>query len=897
MKRTANELAALSRLLDEALELPAAQRELWIGSLVGDYAPLRDTLRSLLSQAGAPETSEFAGQQQRIVGIVKRSLQASDSEVHAGVHVGPYRLERELGNGGMGSVWLAERADQQPRRKVAVKLPHLGWSPAVGARLGRERDILASLEHPNIARLYDAGVDHLGRPYLAMEYVDGTAITDYCVANGVDLLRRLELIRSVAAAVAYAHTRLVVHRDLKPSNILVTKDGEVRLLDFGIAKLMQPDGEHEDLTKLSGRAVTLSYASPEQVSDQAVGTSSDAYSLGVVTFELLAGVRPYRLKDVVGVRPADAIMQVEALTLSRATTDPVLRKQLRGDLDAILNKALKKDPAERYQTVSEFSADIGRYLNDLPVQARPDGFGYRARKFLSRNALQVGAATLVLAAIITGTSVALWQAHQAKLEAARADQVKEFVLSIFADADTDSGASAATTAADLLSAAQVRVQTELATRPDVAVELMTAIAYGLTGQGRLEQAQALSQKSIELADRALGADHPRTIAAKIVLGEILQRVGKPVQAVALLTPVIAAARLHGTRADQVNAHRERSASYVDIGEYQLAIADAETAIAALPPLVAPTDKMLAEQTWETYANALGIARKPGAVAAAKHALDIAIDLSGGHPTPNLEDTRTTLTGTMLDEGDYLGAIAMGSLAREETRELLGPNHPLMQYLHSFLAVAKMNTGDVDGAIADYRLDLKVVDSLGPSTALRGVAHCGLGWALAAAHQEAEAAPLLADGIREFHELDQENGAIVERCESTYALLLARTGHLSEAQRLFERLRSAKSFKDDALAMHQSREAEFLSLQGRPNEAIALATAAVDKLRTSKSNVGRADANYTLGKILESDGRSADAVLPLQTALDLYDALPFPHAPNRAAAEAALIAAKRASIRQ
>jgi serine/threonine-protein kinase len=891
MKRSAHEVAALLRLLDEALDLPAPQREPWIDSLTGADAQLRDTLRGLLAKNGGPETSEFAGLQQSIASIVD-SQQASGADEHAGARVGPYRLERELGKGGMGSVWLAERADQQPRRKVAVKLPHLGWSPGVAARLGRERDILASLEHPNIARLYDAGVDHLGRPYLAMEYVDGTAITEYCAGNGIDLRRRLRLILSVAAAVAYAHTRLILHRDLKPSNILVTKDGEVRLLDFGIAKLMQP-GEHEDLTRLSGRAVTLSYASPEQIRDQAVGTSSDVYSLGVVTFELLAGVRPYLLKDV-GVRPEDAIMQVEARTLSRATTDPLLRKQLRGDLDAILNKALKKDPAERYQTVSEFSADIGRYLDDLPVQARPDGFRYRARKFISRNALQVAAATLVLAAIITGASIALWQAHQAKLEAARADQVKEFVLSIFADADTDSGAGVATTAADLLSAAQVRVQTELS-RPDVAVELMTAIAFGLSGQGRLEQAHALSQKSIEFANSALGADHERTIAAKIVFGEILQREDKPDQAIALLTPVVAAARLHGTQADQVNVLRIRSAAYVDIGEYELAIADAKAAIAALPPLVTAADKLLASGTWGAYSNALGIGRKPGAVAAARHALDIAIDLSGGHPTPHLEEIRTTLTGTLLDEGDYLGAIAMGSLARKETQELLGPNHPLMQYLDNSLGIAKWGTGDIDGAIADFRLEVQIVDAQGPSSANRGPARCDLGGALAAVHQDAEAAPLLAEGIRVFHELGQENGAVLERCESIYASLLARTGHLSEAQRLFDRLRTAKSFKGDSLASHQSREAELRSLQGRSGEAIALATAAVDQLRTSKSALARADANYTLGMILVSDGRSTDAVLPLQTAVDLYGTLPFPHAPNRAAAEAALSAARRAPI--
>jgi tRNA A-37 threonylcarbamoyl transferase component Bud32 len=281
---------AVSALLDEALALDPAERDTFVQQLDGERAQYRDTLRQLLAQATGVETGDFLATLPRIAAA---GPVATDplGEPASGAMVGPYRLLSELGAGGMGTVWLAERADGTLKRKVALKLPRLAWGRGLAERMARERDILASLEHPHIARLYDAGVDQHGRPYLALEYVEGQPIDVYAKERALSV-RTSSICCCRSAAVAFAHSRLVVHRDLKPTNILVTADGQVRLLDFGIAKLMEGDRTQEtQLTQVAGRALTLDYASPEQIKGEPIGTASDVYSLGVVAYELLTGCK------------------------------------------------------------------------------------------------------------------------------------------------------------------------------------------------------------------------------------------------------------------------------------------------------------------------------------------------------------------------------------------------------------------------------------------------------------------------------------------------------------------------------------------------------------------------------------------------------------------------------
>ncbi len=425
--------ATLRGLLDTALDLPAGEREAWVEQLDAQFAGLKPRLRALLAHAESAQVEALLNTLPKVETGQFAPLPkgAGEDALASQTLIGPYRLLRQLGEGGMAAVWLAERTDLLQSRKVALKLPHGAWRRAgLAERMAREREILATLEHPHIARLYDAGVADDGQPYLALEYVEGQRIDEYCSAHALNLRERLGLFLQVTKAVAYAHANLVVHRDLKPSNILVTIDGQVRLLDFGVAKLLDHRSSTQaDLTQQLGAALTPDYAAPEQWRGESVGTAADVYSLGVVLYELLALQRPHRLPHPSRATLEAAFRHGDARRPSDVTDDPRLKRQLRGDLDTIVTKALKESPAERYATVNALGEDIERFLDQRPVLARPDSLGYRTRKFVRRHRLIAAAASLALLAVLTGTGAALWQAGEARaqrdvalLAKARADQ-------------------------------------------------------------------------------------------------------------------------------------------------------------------------------------------------------------------------------------------------------------------------------------------------------------------------------------------------------------------------------------------------------------------------------------------------------------------------------------------
>ncbi len=549
MPASAAQWPALSRLLDDALALPPEQRPAWLAQLAGADAEHRQTLSDLLDTQAGIETGDF------LQALPTFPPEAPADELTAGATVGPYRLIEPLGQGGMGVVWRAERADGTVKRAIALKLPRAVWGGAFAERLGREREILAGLEHEHIARLYDAGLDAQGRPYLAMELVDGEPIDAYCRAHALGVRARVELLLQAMAAVAHAHARLVVHRDLKPANILVDGNGRVRLLDFGVAKLLEGDVTRDTaLTELSGRALTLDYASPEQISGLPLGTGSDVYSLAVVAYELLAGQRPYRLKRGTAAELEEAIASAEVPLASASADDPALCRQLRGDLDAILNKALKKRPDERYLTMDAFAQDLRRWRDGEPVQARPDGLGYRARKFVGRHRLQVAAGGVVAVALVAGASVALWQAQRAQTEAATAKAVQGFLEGVFqanSGDQADPVKARETTARELLDRGAERIDAELQQQPAARLRLLGVLASMYDSMGLVERQIAMRRQQLTESRKLSGPSSDESVIAMAQLADALTAAEQRPEAAVWLrdaTAVLDARRDHDSKA-------------------------------------------------------------------------------------------------------------------------------------------------------------------------------------------------------------------------------------------------------------------------------------------------------------------------------------------------------------
>lgn len=475
----------------------------------------------------------------------------------AGRRIGPYKVVREIGRGGMGAVFLAERADGQFHQQVALKIVRRSFADSdLARRFRQERQILASLNHPNIARLLDGGVSADGEPFLAMEYVEGVRIDDYCTEHDLSTEERLRLFLSVCRGVSYAHQHLVIHRDLKPSNILVTSEGVPKLLDFGIAKLLDAEQASEQ-TQTNLRAFTPEYAAPEQVRGQSVTTATDIYSLGVILYELLTGARPYKLKDASPEELSSVICDSEPAKPSEAvsrswsgqtiggvgpatggeqkagppsgTRNP---KALKGDIDNIVLMALRKEPARRYKSVEQFSEDIERHLKGLPVIARKDTFAYRATKFIGRNKVGVAAAALVLLTFVVGLIATAWQASvaRAQRDRAQAAQAKAERISAFlATALSYSDPTAAlpgnknrrdATINQMLDDVAPRIETELADQPEARAALERTVGEAYAAQNRLDDAERYLRAALETQTEVYDEDNLETARTLISLASL-----------------------------------------------------------------------------------------------------------------------------------------------------------------------------------------------------------------------------------------------------------------------------------------------------------------------------------------------------------------------------------------
>lgn len=521
--------ARLSPLLDEALALPAGEREAWLAALDLAAEP-RALLAGLLAAAAGDGLLDRGAD--ALARVLVDPPEAPAEGDWTGRQLGPWRIERLIGEGGSASVFLGEREDAGFAQQAAIKvLRHGMLDPVEQQRFARERRILAGLDHPGIARLIDGGVTPAGVPWFAMEHVDGEPLTASCDRRRLTVDERLQLFLDVCAAVAHAHRALVVHRDIKPGNILVDRDGRVRLLDFGIARLLDDgaDGEADSVTvtAVGQRRLTPAYAAPEQWRGQPVTTAADVYALGVLLHELLAGVRPAGPGDTT-TRPASqrltAADAAQAIAERRSTALAPLRRRLAGDLDRIIAMALREEPARRYPSVEAMADDVRNHLARRPVRARPDSFAYRGRRFLRRNRAAVVAALLVLASVVAGVAGTLRQAAQARLAAAhaqeqaqRAGAVQEFLVGLFSGAAPDQARGQEVTALALLDRGAARIAEDMAAVPALRAELQLVLAGIYRELGQYGQAGTLLAEASDAA--GVDAVHAGLEMGRLALAE------------------------------------------------------------------------------------------------------------------------------------------------------------------------------------------------------------------------------------------------------------------------------------------------------------------------------------------------------------------------------------------
>lgn len=567
-------------IISAALDLAPDQRAAFLDEACRDDASLRAEVESLLGyQAQARSFIEAPAFQ-----VAADLIAANDDELETGQLLGGYKILKVIGKGGMGEVYLAE--DSALNRKVALKLVKRGMNSVdVLRRFHYEERILANLNHTHIAKLFGSGMTPEGQPYFVMEYVDGLPIDKYCDAHKLSTIERLTIFRQVCSAVDYAHQHLVIHRDIKPANILVTNEGEPKLLDFGISKLLDPElpqsGEEHATVTLLG-VMTPEYASPEQARGESVTTATDVYSLGVLLYQLLTGHRPYRLKsrrpeEIARViceeepeRPSTAVTRSEerfatkdnpATTITPASVSETrqgqpaeLRRKLSGDLDNIVLMALRKDSQRRYNSVAQFSADIKRHLDGLPVIARKDTFQYRAGKFARRHRLGVAAGVLIAASLVTGVVVASRQAHaaarerdRARVEAAKAERINVFLQDMLAfsnpswfSPNTQKGREV--TINEMLDEVAPRVESELSGQPEVKAALERTIGDSYTSQTRNDLAERYLNAALEADLKLYGEDNLETARTLHSLAQLRSASGDLSKAESLLERSLAVYR-------------------------------------------------------------------------------------------------------------------------------------------------------------------------------------------------------------------------------------------------------------------------------------------------------------------------------------------------------------------
>ena len=764
--------ARIADIIAELIELPPTERRARLNTLCSDAPEVRAEIESLLAAHDA-SGSFLEPAPERMLGLIAATAEYSLE----GTRLGAYSVIRPLGRGGMSDVYLAERRDGQFEHRVALKVVRAPESAPIRQRFARERRILARLEHPGIARLLDGGVTPDGRPYIIMEYVEGVTLTEYCAHQQLAINDRLRLFLQVCEAVAYAHRNLVVHRDLKPGNILVTSDGRVRLLDFGIAKLIEPDTtENATLTDLGVHVLTPDYAAPEQVYGEPITTATDVYSLGVVLYELLSGQRPRRFS---GRRLAE---MARAFRDSAPTPPGSLKPELRGDLDAIVLTAIRREPERRYPSVLALYDDVSRHLNGLPVLARRDSFPYRLSRLIRRNRAAAAASIIAFGALMAGLVGIAWQGQRAERErdialneADKAARVATFMTSLFQLANPAQSGGDSITVRDMLDSGRVWIDRELTGQPELRSQLMFRLGEAYFGLGRYDRARDLWQATLNTQISLYGESHGEVATTMHYLAKVLNDLGSTDSAEVLARRSLAILRLRRNPSDLATARfLDRLANSLRIqGRIDEAESLAREALTILPDTQpdARNDRSIISTTLAHLLRARG----EYAAAESLHREVLGLRRTHwGNDHPEVANTLINLANVVGYQERFVEAESLFQAGLAMRRALQGEDHAEIGIDMAALAELYRRNGKLVQAEATYRDALQRQRSSLSSSARRIPGTLlGLAQLLLAQNRRAEAERLLREAVALARSRGEEESAAATEAKNVLAELQRR----------------------------------------------------------------------------------------------------------------------------
>ena len=862
-ERTRRALAVVRELLD----LAPASRPAHLAAACGDDAALRREVETLFAQAAAIESSLAAGAGAED----EQTVDEADADTLVGSRLGAYHILERLGRGGMGVVYKAERREADFRQLVAIKLIRRGHDfDEVQARFLRERRILARLSHPNLARFIDGGIAPDGRPWFALEYVQGRSLTAWCDAQRLDLPARIALLQEVCAAVQYAHSQLVIHRDLKPGNILVDDQGQVRLLDFGIAGLLQGDGD-DDYSHLtaagSRRALTPQYAAPEQFGDEPAGVAADVYSLGMIGYELVTGVLPYAVPrhDAVAagriagsapfLPPASAIARTTRETSrdaaqaeraerlsARATSARAFRRQVRGDLSRILARALEKEPARRYSSVQRFADDLPAWRQGRAIAANPGAHGYRLYMFLRRNRVAVTLAAVAALALLAGMSAVILQARRVEQASRRGAAVQDFLTGLFENAVPGAAADQVPDTRELLARGAARARSELAAQPLLQADLLRVLGRIHVQLALHDEAEPLLRDAIRLYEQAGTAETGALADSVYELAYLQRRRNRYEEAQALLQRGLS---LNAGRDLALEARLRNLLGVVLAQRKQVdaGVAELQQALRLRRQLEQPPGKDVAISLNDLGTTLGGAGRAAEALPYLREAVALNRQLFG--------PAHVNLSNSLSNLGEPLRSLSRLDEAEAVLRESVAidaqvyrqPNSAQARHLAN-LALIALVRGDGVAAEAPLREALRLRQAIyradDPQIAQ---IRTNLATALGLQLRYAETADMAAQAIAAFDKATGDWRGVTAAALQTRAVALRQLQRADEAiadgRRALELLQAARG--EDSAETQRARGAlgKSLLLAGRRDEAAPLLRTALARSRALLP-VGHAD---------------------------------------------------------